>query len=252
MPDGEVPRAAAAPGPAGAQQAAAEVGKGRPGVAARHWLWPVALGSALLFAVDSYYVLNGFYTAFDRLIELFVQGFPWGPVVYLFNATNSLAGFWQLAAGVLIALVMAIWDRRAGWLIFIGSGASLIDNLIKSMVQRHRPTPDLVHIISPAQGYSFPSGHAVFYTWVAVMVASALAPRLKPPLRPFLWLGAALLVLVACLGRVYDGVHWPTDVIGGFLLGLGWSAFVLWLPERWLPTPSRTWFGRGASRRAAA
>jgi undecaprenyl-diphosphatase len=230
-------------------QAAAEVGRGKPGSAARHWLWRVALAAFLLFLVDSYYVVGGIYTLVDRAIELFVQGFPWGPIVYLFNATNALSGIWQLLAGLLFAIVVAIWDRRAGWLLLIGSGASLLDNLIKSMVQRHRPTPDLVQVLDPAQGYSYPSGHAVFYTWVAVMSAAALAPRLSPRLRPFLWLAAALLILVACLGRVYAGVHWPTDVIGGFLLGLAWSALVLWIPERWLPTPSRTWWRRDRKHR---
>jgi membrane-associated phospholipid phosphatase len=235
-----------------ARKAAAQVGKGRPGVAARHWLWQLSLACALLFCVDAYYVLNGFYTIVDRGIELFVQGFPWGPMVYVFDATNAVAGLWQLLAGVAVAAVMAVWDRRAGWLLLIGSGASVIDNLVKVLVARHRPASDLVHVLNPATGYSFPSGHAVFYTWLAVMLASALAPRLKPALRPFLWLVASLLILVACLGRVYEGVHWPTDVIGGFLLGLSWSAFVLWLPERYLPTPTRTWFRRPRAGRRAA
>jgi len=85
------------------------------------------------------------------------------------------------------------------------------------------------------------------------MLATAVAPRLKPSLRPILWLAAALLILIGCLGRIYAGVHWPTDVIGGFLLSLSWVAFVLWMPERYLPTPSRTWFRRPrAGRRAAA
>jgi undecaprenyl-diphosphatase len=235
-----------------AKQAASEVGKGRPGTAARHWLWQLSLGCALLFLVDAYYVLSGTYTFIDRGIELFVQGLPWGPVLYLFAATNAVAGFWQLLAGLLLAVALAFWDRRAGWLIFIGSGASLIDNLVKVLVARQRPAADLVHILNPQTGYSFPSGHAVFYTWVAVMVASAVAPKLALRARPFLWLGAALLILIACLGRVYDGVHWPTDVIGGVLLALAWSAFVLWLPERFLPTPSRAWIGWRPKRRLAA
>jgi undecaprenyl-diphosphatase len=235
-----------------AKQAVAEVGKGRPGTHARHWLWQLSLGCLLLFVIDAYYVLSATYTFIDRGVELFVQGFTWGPVLYLFAATNSVAGFWQLLAGFLLAIAFAFWDRRAGWLLFIGSGASVLDNLIKVLVARHRPAADLVHVLNPATGYSFPSGHAVFFTWVAVMVASAVAPRLWPSVRPLLWLGAGLLILVACLGRVYEGVHWPTDVIGGFLLGLGWSAFVLWLPERYLPTPSRTWFGRRSKPRVAA
>jgi membrane-associated phospholipid phosphatase len=234
-----------------AKQAAVEVGRGQPGVHARHWLWQLALASLLLFGVDSYFVLSGTYTIVDRAVELFVQGFPWGPVVYLFDGFNAVAGIWQLLAGLALALVMAAWDRRAGWLMFIGAGASLLDNLIKVLVARQRPATDLVHVLNPATGYSFPSGHAVFYTWIAVMLAAALAPRLRPSARPFLWLGAALVILIACTARVYEGVHWPTDVIGGFLLALAWCCFVLWLPERWLPTPSRTWLTLGRKRRMA-
>lgn len=232
-------------------QAAGQISRGRPGTAARQWLWRLSLASALLFCLDAYFVLNGFYTIVDRGIELFVQGFPWGPVVYLFDATNSIAGIWQFVAGLALACGMAAWDRRAGWLMFIGSGASLLDNLVKVLVARHRPASDLVHVLSPATGYSFPSGHAVFYTWVAIMLASALAPRFTPAVRPLLWVGAALLILAGCLGRIYEGVHWPTDVIGGFLLALSWVSFVLWLPERYLPTPARTWFRRPRAGRRA-
>jgi membrane-associated phospholipid phosphatase len=251
MADAQKATQAAQAAAADAKQAAAEVGKGRPGVHARHWLWQIALASALLFGVDSYYVLSGSYTIVDRAVELFVQGFPWGPVVYAFAAFNAVAGLWQLIAGLALAVLMAAWDRRAGWLMFIGAGASLLDNLVKVLVARQRPAADLVHVLNPATGYSFPSGHAVFYTWVAVMLASALAPKLRPSARPFLWLAAALVILIACTARVYEGVHWPTDVIGGFLLALGWCAFVLWLPERWLPTPSRSWLSRAGKRRVA-
>ncbi len=234
-----------------AQQAAAEVATGEPGRHARRFLGPLALACAVLFGVDAWIVTSFGFTGFDRLVELFVQKFPWGPIGYLFDLTNALGGIKQLVFGLLVALVFAIWDRRAGWLLFIGSGASLIDNLLKISFQRHRPTADVVQVLSPEQGYSFPSGHAVFFTWLAVMVAASLAPRIAPRFRPLLWAAAGFVIIIACLGRVYDGVHWPTDVVGGFLVGLGWSAFVLWLPERWLPTPSRTWWTRGRRARSA-
>jgi membrane-associated phospholipid phosphatase len=231
------------PGPA--EAAAAEVATGEPGREARRFLGPIALACVLLFAVDAWVVTTFGYTGFDRAVELFVQKWPWGPVVFLFDATNWLGGIKQLVFGLLVAVVFAIWDRRAGWLLFIGSGASLIDNLLKVSFHRHRPTADVVQVLTPEPGYSFPSGHAVFFTWLAVMVAAALAPRIAPRLRPVLWTLAAALIFIGCLGRVHSGVHWPTDVLGGFLVGLGWSVFVLWLPERWLPTPSRTWWSRG-------
>src|SRR3981081_4591562 len=133
-----------------AKQAAEQVGKGRPGEAARHWLWKGALACPVLFLIDSSYVLSGSYRIVDRAIELFVQGFPWGPVAYLFAAFNSVAGLWQLAAGLALAVVMAAWDRRAGWLMFIGAGASLLDNLIKVLVARQRPRPGTCPALNPA------------------------------------------------------------------------------------------------------
>src|SRR3981081_3151950 len=96
---------------ADAKQAAEQVGKGRPGEVARNWLWKVALACLLLFLIDSYYVLSGSSTCVERAVELFVQGFPWGPVVYVFAAFNSIAGLWQLVAGLALAVVMAAWDR---------------------------------------------------------------------------------------------------------------------------------------------
>src|SRR5207245_2059559 len=102
-------------------------------------------------------------------------------------------------------------------------------------VARQRPAADLIHILTPAPGYSYPSGHAVFFTWLSFMLAFSLAPHVRPRRRWMLWIAAAIVVFFACCARVWAGAHWPSDVAGGFLLGLGWSAFVVWLPERWLP-----------------
>jgi undecaprenyl-diphosphatase len=73
------------------------------------------------------------------------------------------------------------------------------------------------------------------------MLAVSLAPRVRPARRPWIWVAAGFVVFIACVGRVWGGAHWPSDVIGGFLLGIAWCAFVLWLPERWLPAPSWSW-----------
>jgi undecaprenyl-diphosphatase len=115
---------------------------------------------------------------------------------------------------------------------------------VKVSVARHRPTADLVTILNPSSGYSYPSGHALFFTWLAFMLAVAIAPHVSPRWRVVTWVAASVVVVLACIGRIWAGAHWPTDVIGGFLLGIGWSAFILWLPERWLPTPSSRWMPR--------
>jgi undecaprenyl-diphosphatase len=242
------------------KQAAKEVLAGQPGPTARRWLGPVVLVVFVLFLIDTYIVVNHLSFSYDLGATVFVQQFNWGPLIYPMEFINWLSGSLQVAAAALLIIAMFIFERRAGWLMLIGSISSLIDNILKLVVSRDRPcsspdvascsTVDLVHILTPAAGYSYPSGHAVFFTWLSFMIAFSLAPRVNPRLRPFLWICAAIVIFLACLARVWAGDHWPSDVLGGVLLGIGWSAFVLWLPERWLPSPSFKWF-RGRARQAS-
>ena len=227
---------------AGSRQAAAEVIAGRPGVTARRWLGPTALIVFILFAIDTYLVVQNEILPFDLPIARFIQGMNWGPLVYPMQLINASAGYGQVLLGALAIVAMFVVERRAGWLMLIGSVSSLLDNIIKLVVSRNRPTVDLVHILTPASGFSYPSGHAVFFTWMSFMIAFALAPRVKPTIRHILWILAAIVIVLTCIARVWAGDHWPSDVLGGVLLGIGWSAFVLWLPERWLPSPSFRWF----------
>ena len=231
------------------KQAAKEVLAGDPGPTARRWLGPTAIVVFILFAIQTYLVINQVWLPIDRPITLFVQQFPWGPFLFAFHLINIAAGYWQVLLGVVAIVALFILERRAGWLMLIGSISSLLDNIIKLAISRPRPTVDLVQIITPASGFSYPSGHAVFFTWMSFMIAVSVAPRLKPAYRPILWILAAVVMLLACLARVWAGDHWPSDVVGGVMLGLGWSAFVLWLPERWLPSPTFKWF-RGRARTA--
>lgn len=229
------------------KEAAEEVLAGQPGPTARRWLGPTALVIFVLFAIDSYLVVNNRVLPFDVPVARVIQQLSWGPVVYPMQLINSIAGYWQMLAGAVVVAAMFIFNRRAGWLMLIGSISSLLDNILKLVISRPRPTVDLVHILTPASGFSYPSGHAVFFTWLSFMTAVSVAPRIRPVYRPLLWLLAALVIVLTCLARVWAGDHWPSDVMGGVLLGIGWSAFVLWLPERWLPSPSLSWF-RGRAR----
>jgi membrane-associated phospholipid phosphatase len=224
------------------KEAAAEVLAGRPGPTARRWLGPTALVVFVLFAIDTYLVVQNQVLPFDVPIARFIQQLNWGPLVYPMELINASAGIWQVLIGAVAILALFVIDRRAGWLMLIGSISSGLDNLIKLVISRQRPPADLVHILSPTTGYSYPSGHAVFFTWMSFMIAVSIAPKIPPSFRPVLWTFAAIVIVLTCIARVWAGAHWPSDVIGGVLLGIGWSAFVLWLPERWLPSPSFKWF----------
>jgi membrane-associated phospholipid phosphatase len=213
-----------------------------PGPAARRWLGPVTVIATVLFVINTLLVVIGITRAgFDVPVERTIQSLPWGPLTYWMTLTNVTGGLVQDFFGAAVVVAVFFWNRRVGYLLALGAIGSLIDQVVKVSIQRPRPTADLVTILNPSDGFSYPSGHAVFFTWLCFMLAATLAPRARPRWRYLLWSLAGALILLACIGRVWAGAHWPTDVIGGFLLALAWSGFILWLPERWLPTPSRRW-----------
>lgn len=100
------------------------------------------------------------------------------------------------------------------------SGAAIVP-LLKFIVDRPRPTTEVVDILYPVGGLSFPSGHA--FTAVAMLGAVFyLARRLCGPNRyATLALGATIGVLILAIGmsRIYLGAHWTSDILGGYLMG---------------------------------
>lgn len=124
------------------------------------------------------------------------------------------------------------------WISTIISG-NMLNYLIKTIIQRPRPT--LMHLVQ-ARGYSFPSGHSdnsvLFFGALAVMVISLW------PIGKRHRLSVAILALFFILGigssRVYLQVHFPSDIIGGFLLGGGTLSLNWALARRFYWTPTRS------------
>jgi undecaprenyl-diphosphatase len=109
---------------------------------------------------------------------------------------------WQVCAGVLVAVLMS-------------------DGIIKPIVHRERPytaIPALEVVGGRPTSEGFPSGHAATCAAAAYVLASTW-----PEARVGIWVMAALVAV----SRVYLGVHYPTDVIGGLLIGLAVGWFVL-------------------------
>lgn len=113
----------------------------------------------------------------------------------------------------------------------LGAGQALRYDVM-SLVHRHRPVR--ADWAAHASGWAFPSGH----TTTAALTAGLLivAVRIRSP-RGAAWLGVAIGSWGALVGvsRVCLGVHWFTDVVGGWLFATGWLALCLWAAARWLP-----------------
>lgn len=107
----------------------------------------------------------------------------------------------------------------------IGGAAALYD-VIKPLVGRMRP-PAALQYRGPETDWSFPSGHATqsasFYAMLVVVLATWVWPRR----RALLSLGAALIVAIVAMSRIYLDVHWLTDVLAGLALGLAWVSILM-------------------------
>jgi undecaprenyl-diphosphatase len=193
--------------------------------------WPL-LGVGLLllaiFAGLTLYAAGHQYMPFDISIERSIQAVSWGPLVTVFNWFDWLEGTRQLYAGIAAIAVVAVISWRRAPLIAVGALAGPIYSVIQGIIQRPRPSADLVTVIRHTGSFSFPSGHVVFFSWVLVLLVVCLAfGRLPRAWLAVAWVAAALVLLLDCIGRIYLGEHWPSDVIAGLALGLGWTSLVL-------------------------
>lgn len=111
-------------------------------------------------------------------------------------------------------------------LAFAVAGGLLLNVLLKDVFSR--PRPSVVEQATEVATSSFPSGHAmgavVAYGSVAYLVGRLESTR---ALRLTTWVLAVLIILLIGFSRMYLGVHYPTDVVAGFIAGAGWVAFVV-------------------------
>ncbi|MBQ1042861.1 MULTISPECIES: phosphatase PAP2 family protein [unclassified Micromonospora] len=137
------------------------------------------------------------------------------------------------------AAVVAVWlfrrgaSRLAAWVVVTMIAGGLLGALLKLLVGRDRP--DLLEPVARAAGYSFPSGHALNAALAAGVLLLVFLPYARDSRagRITLWAAALLVTVVTGLSRIALGVHWTSDVVGGWVLGTAVVAatsagFVTW------------------------
>ena len=127
----------------------------------------------------------------------------------------------------LIACLSLAWAgvRREALAVALSlGGAMLISDWVKLLVSRPRPPVEHLQVVT---GSSFPSGHATqasaFWFSLVLALQAAGAPRRTTRVATGF---ALLIVLAVAASRVYLGVHYPSDVVAGMLLGTGWALYV--------------------------
>lgn len=188
----------------------------------------LGLAGMAIYAADTAAAASMPYLPFDVPIERFVQSISWGPLVQLFTALDWIEGTRQQVLGVAGILLVAAVNWRAVPLTIVAALSGGIYTLTAMFINRPRPSADLVHVIRHTGASSYPSGHVAFFSWFLILLILCLAVgRLPKAMVAGLWVIAALVLLAVCIGRIYLGEHWPSDIAGGLALGLGWTSLAL-------------------------
>jgi membrane-associated phospholipid phosphatase len=208
--------------------------RARPAVRPRLLIAGLVLLAA--FAADTAAATMWRYYPWDVPVTAAVQSVSWGSLLPVFAVVDWLEGVRQVALGVLTLVVVLIVNRRALPFGVVCALSGTVYSVTQVLVMRPRPPAGVVHVIRHTNGASYPSGHAVFFSWWVPLVVLALIVPYLPRALAFLgWVLMPLVLLAVAIGRVYVGEHWPSDVLGGLALGLGWVSVALSI--RWLSDP---------------
>ncbi|MCK8487777.1 phosphatase PAP2 family protein [Paenibacillus sp. MBLB2552] len=184
----------------------------------KKWLWPVLL--TVLFVVLSGLIHTEGLRSIDRGIGDFfyeLRSDNLTPAVKGLAELGSTTGF------VVVLLLTLVWTlvylrngRYAIWLTVSLAGGWLLNKVLKVMFSRERP--ELWDRLVVPDGYSFPSGNAMISASFFGLIALLLLRSGKSGNRVWAMI-VLLLIFVIGISRLYLGVHYASDIVGGFLVG---------------------------------
>ena len=181
------------------------------------------------FAMVSLFVKDHQIIGFDRTIISAVQGLE-SPgltkVMKLFTFIGSTE-FVIILSLLLVFFLYKVLQHRLEVVLFIVvlMGSGIINQLLKQFF--HRVRPDF-HRLIEISGYSFPSGHAMNAFTVYVMISFLLWRHISSRLgRGVLIFFSTMMILAIGISRIYLGVHYPSDVIGGYLASGVWVSMAI-------------------------
>jgi membrane-associated phospholipid phosphatase len=154
---------------------------------------------------------------------------------YLIQGPQVLGGLIGLATVALaVGGSLIAWrylGRLEAVLVLAAALTSLVDSALKLAISSARPTADLVQVFEAHKsGTGFPSGHALFAAVFLGFIAYLTAIHVQQRRLRILILPTLLaLILLIGASRVYLGAHWPSDVLGGYLIGGIFLSAIIWI-----------------------
>lgn len=204
----------------------------------RRWLG-LSLVAFILFLLTGFAVISGGTENLDRSVLLAIRQTDPASVavpVWVQQMISDLTGLGSVTALIVLTMIAAGWALAVGasgtarFITISVGGAMLINPLAKMLVDR--PRPDLAPHGDTVYTASFPSGHAFLSLTVYAVLALVIARRGRA--LSYSLIVAGLLALLIGISRIILAVHWPSDVVAGWLLGLAWIGLMAGLAGSWI------------------
>ena len=184
----------------------------------------------ILFIIDTILVVTGNTIGFDTTIYNAVRSINNSFFDTFFKFTTTFCDPIVLVLLVVILFINLPKKYSINSILLIGIGW-ILNFIIKNIVIRDRP--NVIRLVR-ASGYSFPSAHAMisvmFYGYLLYLVNNKISNK---KLRISLELFLSVLILFICVSRIYVGVHYASDILGGMILGLALLILIISLFKKY-------------------
>lgn len=176
------------------------------------------------FKKQAGHVAQGHAKRYDEAIMESVHKIDDPSTTHLMHAITQLGSHTAICtvAGVTAVLMLRNGRRHDAWTVLVSTGGAMaINTILKNIFRRQRPQ-ELARRIKLPKSHSFPSGHSLLSAATYPIVAHHLVERQSAPVQALAHTLAGMIIISVGFSRVYFGVHFPSDVLGGFAAGFGW------------------------------
>ncbi|MDR3305737.1 MAG: phosphatase PAP2 family protein [Clostridiales Family XIII bacterium] len=203
--------------------------------------WVLFAVFAALFVIDAYFVITGQTAAVDQAIQQTFFSLRDDTLTAIVKGI-TFCGDTKTVGVLCIVLIILPGRLKIGLPIALAAGAgSLVHTAIKYLAGR--PRPDAIDWLITEDGFSFPSGHAnaslIFYLLLMIILGRLLIIQNNRLAAALLRILLIILVFLIGLSRIYLGVHYPSDVFGGWMLGGALLIVFLFIYDNLWPASQR-------------
>lgn len=201
----------------------------------------LSLISLICFGIMAVLVINQKTATFDSKVIAFIQGLE-SPILTTIMKVFTTIGSTKTVAVLCLIIMFVLYvvlKQRSECLLFIAAilGTNVLFISLKFLIQRERPS---LHRLIEETGYSFPSGHSTIafalYGTILFLLWRHVQIRWK---RAILTVMAAMMILSIGISRIYVGVHYPSDVLAGFLIAGFWITLVIGIHQKYQENASQ-------------